>query len=119
MSLNPTGLAFAINSLQTGLVYAQIHSGAASDGTENIAVTGRQPVYWTVPDEGTFGLASPITFTGGPSYGTAYSVTLWDQETDGSMMGEIPFSGGDTTFNGDGQYQVTAIDFTMLASDGS
>jgi len=117
MALNPTGLAFAINSLQTGLVYAQIHSGSASDGTENIAVTGRQPVYWTVPSSGSFGLASPIIFTGGPSYGTAYSVTLWDQETDGSMMGEIPLSGGDATFNGDGQYQVTVIDFTMLAAD--
>lgn len=117
MALNPTGLAFAITSLQTGLVYAQIHSGAAGPGTDNIAVTGRQPVYWTVPSSGTFGLASPIKFTGGPSYGTAYSVTLWDQETEGTMMGEVIFSGGDTTFNGDGQYQVTAIDFTMTASD--
>ena len=117
MALNPTGLEFAINSLQTGLLYAQIHSGAASDGTENIAVTGRQPVYWTAPDEGAFGLASPLNFIGGPSYGDAYSITLWDQETEGTMMGEVIFSGGDTTFNGDGQYQVTAIDFTMTASD--
>ena len=118
MALNPTGLEFAVNSLQTGLVFAQIHSGAAGDGTDNIAVVGRQLVYWTVPDSGAFGLASPITFVGGPSYGTAYSVTLWDQETDGSMMGEILLTGGDTTFNGDGIYQVTAIDFTLLASDG-
>lgn len=117
MALNPTGLEFAINSLQMGLLYAQIHSGAAGDGTVNIAVVGRQQVYWTVPSSGTFGLASPLTFSGGPSYGAAYSVTLWDQETDGSMMGEIPLTGGDTTFNGDGVYLVTALDFTLTASD--
>lgn len=117
MALNPTGLEFAINSLQTGLLYAQIHSGSASDGTANIAVVGRQPIYWTTPSSGSFGLASPLVFSGGPSYGTAYSVTLWDQETDGSMMGEITLTGGDTTFNGDGVYQVTVIDFTLLASD--
>ena len=117
MALNPTGLEFAINSLQTGLVFAQIHSGAAGDGTVNIAVTGRQQVHWTVPSSGTFGLVSPLTFSGGPSYGTVYSVTLWDQETDGTMMGEIPLTGGDATFNGDGTYQVTAIDFTMIATD--
>ena len=118
MALNPTGLAFAINSLQTGLLYAQLHSNSASDGTQNIAVPGRQVVHWTEPDSGTFGLSSPLNFTGGESWGAVYSVTLWDAETDGTMMGEVLLTGGDTTFNGDGQYQVTAIDFTMTASDG-
>jgi len=103
--------------MQTSLLYAQLHSAAASDGTLNIVGDGRKAINWTVPAEGGFGLASPITFSGGASFGAVYSVTLWNAETDGDMLGEILLSNGDLTFNGNGEYQVTAIDFALVASD--
>lgn len=118
MPLNENGMVLLANTLQANLVFAQLHSSIAGDGTANIAVAGRQPVIWDTPDGvGDFGLISAINFTGGEPAGTVYSVTMWDAETPGTgiFYGEFPVI-GDSTFNLSGEYQVTAIDFTGTTS---
>lgn len=118
MPLNETGMLFLAGSLQTdALLFAQLHSGFAGDGTDNIALAGREPVHWDTPSgTGDFGLISAITFSGGTPGGDVYSVTLWDEETDGACHGEFPITSGDITFNLTGEYQITAIDATGTSS---
>lgn len=118
MPLNAAGMLFLANTLQTdALLFAQLHSGLAGDGTDNIAVPGRQPVDWDTPvGNGDFGLISAIDFTGGTPGGDVYSVTIWDAETDGSCHGEFPITDGDITFNLMGQFSITAIDATGASS---
>lgn len=111
MPLNDTGMALVASLLQETLLYAQLHSASAGDGGDNIALEGRQPVPWGTPDSGgDFGLASAITFTGGDPSSDIYSVTLWDEETDGICYGEYVLS-EDASFNADGEYHITALDF--------
>ena len=117
MPLNDTGLSLIATTLQSVLLFGQLHSGfAGSSSTDNIAVAGRQPIHWTAPDSsGNFGLISQMSFTAGPSGGPVFSVTLWDSETDGVPYAEC-FLGGDATFNIEGEYQVTAIDVTETST---
>lgn len=111
MPLNDIGMVFVATELQTKLMFAQLHSGiAGAFGTDNIAVAGRQLIHWTTP-AASFGLISVLSFIGGTPGGPAYSITLWDTETDGVYYGENPL-GGDNTFNAVGEFQVTAIDVT-------
>lgn len=117
MALNDDGLALAANALVASLAYAQLHSAAAgTSGTDNAYALERQPVTWNIPTTGDLSLASGIRFTGGTPNGTVYSVTLWDADADGTFYGEYPLS-GDLTFNGQGEFLVTAIDFTATSSD--
>lgn len=116
MPLNETGLTLQATTLQTVLLFAQLHSGLAGmSGMDNIAVAGRRPVHWTMPTNGDFGLISQIAYTAGTPNAAVYSVTLWDAETNGTYYGEYPLT-GDAAFNVFGEYQVTAIDFKGTAS---
>lgn len=117
MTLNAAGLALAGTALQTGLLYAQLHSAAAGGaGTSNVCSV-RVLVYWGPITAGAFTTLSAIKFTGGTPYGPVYSVSLWDSQTlgAGTFYGEYPLS-GDLVFNGQGEYQVTAINFTGTAT---
>lgn len=121
MALNADGLELAATALITNLVWAQLHSASAGvDGGDNICSLTRQAVHWDTPDGGDFGMSGAIRFTGGTPNGTVYSVSLWDtEEVDtGTFYGEYPLT-GDLTFNGQGEFQVTAIDFTGTSIDGS
>lgn len=110
MPFNENAMTVAANALRTTITHGQLHdSYAGANGLDNIAAS-RQPVEWTTPTGiGDFGLASASTFTGGEPFGSIYSITLWDAETDGTMYGEFPLE-NDLTFNSVGEYQVTAID---------
>lgn len=113
MPLNNRGMQLIATALQDTLTHAQLHSGpGGADGTDNVTTSGRQEINWSTPDSlGNFGLTSLINFTDGEINGVVTSVTLWDAETDGDVYGEWVLA-GDQTFGFDGQYQVTAIDFT-------
>jgi hypothetical protein len=114
--LNSAGTLLMADTLQETLLFAQLHSDIAGvDGTDNIAVAGRQPIVWGTPDsDGNFGLLSPLDFTDGEPDSGVYSITVWDTETDGACYGELPFGSGDLTFNAAGEYSVTVIDFTPI-----
>lgn len=111
MPLNDAAFTLAANCLQTGFLYAQLHTGAAGVlGTDNV-VSVRVPVFWGTIDGGDFSLLSPLRFFGGTPNGPVYSVSLWDAGTSGTFYGEYPLTDGDLTFNGEGAFQVTALDF--------
>lgn len=118
MPLNNAGLVLLATTLQETLLFAQLHDGLAGvDGTDAVAVAGRQATHWGVPaSSGEFGLVSAIDFAGGTPGGPVYSVTLWDTETEGLCFGEFPLT-GDATFNSMGSYQVTVIDWTILLDE--
>lgn len=120
MALNPAGLALAVNAVRNALLYAQLHTDSAGGtGTDNLAPSGRKAVFWTEPVAGSFSLASQITFQGTENTYNAHSVTFWDAETigTGNFYGEFILTGGDTTCNAQGEFKVTAIDFTVTATD--
>lgn len=113
MPLNDDGFNLAASALQTGMLFAQLHSAAAGlTYTDNVCPTGRKALLWSTPQAGDFGLRSALKFTGGDPGGPVYSVTLWDDEVEGTCYGEFVLTSGDTAFNGEGAYQITAIDFT-------
>ena len=120
MPLNNNALTALATTLQTILAFAQLHSGPAGMGAmNNVALPGRQAAHWGAPANA-FGLISAINFAGGLILaGTpAYSVTLWDAETEtGSShcFGEFVLS-ADTNFDLLGNFSVTAIDLTGTAS---
>lgn len=118
MPLNNNGLVHLANALQDVFLYGQLHSGLAGvTGVDNIATAGRVAVNWDVPDsDGKFRLISEIAFTGGVPDATVYSVTMWDDETAGLFYGEFVLT-GDNAFNGAGEYEVTALDFTGTSND--
>jgi hypothetical protein len=112
MPLNDTGMQLLADTLQANLLYGQLHDGlAGEDGTDNIVLPGREAAFWTTPvDLGDFGLISQMDFVGGTPGDPVYSVSLWDQPTDGTFYGEYVLT-GDSTFNIDGEFSVTAIDW--------
>lgn len=117
MPLNSTGLAAAAAAVQAELLYAQLHTAAAGVAyDENLSSVGRQPASWGVPVAGAFGLASQISFSGGVANEVVYSVTLWDAESDGTCLGEFVIT-GDGVFSADGSFAITAMDFTVTATD--
>ena len=115
MALNAAGLTLTASTLQANLLFAQLHTDTAGDGTANLSSVGRQPVAWTTAGT-TFGLASPVKYVSGVADEVVYSVTLWDDETDGSCFGEFVLD-GDGAFNSEGEFLITAIDFTATATD--
>lgn len=117
MPVNSAGLALTAATLRASLLYAQLHSGSAGvDGTSNIAIAARQPVTWTIISSTEFALLSQLEFVDGTPGGDAYSVTLWDAETDGNCYAECLLS-GDNAFNAEGKFLVTQIDFLATSSD--
>lgn len=117
MALNDGGVALLASALQGVTTYMQVHTAAAgTSGTDNIA-TPRLPIFWTSPSAGSWGLASPLRFISGPPSGVAYSVSLWDAESDGTFYGEYVLTSGDLVFNEQGEFLVTALDFNITASD--
>jgi hypothetical protein len=110
---NNTAMADAANALRTKYVYGQLHSAAAGgSGTSNVTSAARQSVTWTTPTgAGSFGLAAPISFTGGAASGAVYSITFWSASSGGTFGGEFILT-GDTNFNAGGSYNVTANDLT-------
>lgn len=116
MPLNDDGLTLMSNCLQAGLLYAQLHSASAGVSGTGSVCSVRMPVHWETPDGGEFGLISPLRFVAGTPNGAVYSVSLWDAEVDGTFYGEFVLT-GDLTFNGEGAFQVTAIDFVGTATD--
>ncbi len=118
MALNEVGLEALAALLRATLGYAQLHSaGAGVDGTDNICVTGRQPIVWGLSTNGSFGLQSPIRFIAGTPNSPVHSVTIWDSEMDGVFYGEYPLSDGDGQMNLEGEFIVTAIDFLASSTD--
>lgn len=117
MPINSNGLSLAALTWQS-YVYAQLHSGSAGiTNMDNLAVPGRVFITWTQPNAGSFGIQSALKFVSGTPGGAVHSITLWDAITDGNCVGEFLLTGGDSVFNGDGEFVVTAIDFTTSASD--
>lgn len=117
MPINSTGLSAAAVALQF-YGYAQLHSAAAGTTySDNLAVPARLPVAWTQPAAGNFGLLSALKFISGTPGGTVHSVTLWDAVSDGNCAGEFLLTGGDSAFNAEGEFQVTALDFVVTATD--
>lgn len=116
MPVNTAGLALTAATLRASLLYAQLHSASAGDGTSNIAIAARQPVTWSIISSTEFALLSQLEFTDGTPGGPAYSVTLWDAETDGNCYAECLLS-GDNVFNSEGKFLVTQIDFLATSTD--
>lgn len=117
MPINSAGLAATAYALQT-FGWAQLHSGAAGISyTDNLAVSVRVPIAWTQPAAGNFGLLSALKFVSGTPGGTTHSVTLWDSISGGTCAGEFVLTGGDSAFNAQGEFIVTAIDFTVTSTD--
>lgn len=118
MPINSTGLSAAALTLQQNFAFAQLHSGAAGeDYGSNLAVLARQQVSWSQPTTGSFGMRSALRFVGGTPGGTVHSITLWDAISDGNCGGEFLLTGGDSAFNPQGEFLLTAIDFTVTATD--
>lgn len=118
MALNSIGLEALSTLLRATLAFAQLHSaGAGANGTDNICVTGRQPIAWGLSSNGSFGLQSPIRFIAGLPNSPVHSVTIWDSEFDGVFYGEMPLSGGDGQTNLEGEFIVTALDFLASSTD--
>lgn len=117
MALNNAAMVVAANAIRGAAVYGQLHTGAAgSSGTSNLTTAARQAVSWsTATGAGSFGLSTPISFTGGASSGPVFSLTLWSATSGGTFYGEFPLT-GDDAFNSGGGYTVTAIDLTGSAS---
>lgn len=119
MPINSTGLSAAAIALQV-YNYAQLHSASAGTTySDNLAVLARVPVVWNQPAAGNFGLQSALKFVSGEPGSAAHSVTLWDAISDGTCAGEFLFTDGDSAFNAQGEFLVTAIDFTVTATDAS
>lgn len=118
MPLNNTAMVLGANAIKAVLGFAQLHSAAAGgSGTSNLTSAARQAATWTTPTgPGSFGLSTPIVFTGGAATGAIYSVTLWSASSGGTFYGEFPITSGDLTFNAAGVYTVTAIDLTGSAT---
>lgn len=118
MPINSTGLSAAAVAIQSTFVFAQLHSSAAgADFGSNIAIPARQQVSWNAPTAGNFGMRSALRFVGGTPGGTVHSITLWDAISDGNCGGEFLLTGGDSAFNPQGEFLLTAIDFTVTATD--
>ena len=108
--LNSAAMGVAATALKGAMLYAQLHSGPAGNGTANIAATTRQSVTWgTVTGTGNFGISSSLNFTGGTPGGPVYSVTLWSASTSGTCYGEFIIT-GDATLDGSGNYVLSALD---------
>lgn len=110
VGLTNAAMAVAADALQDVLLYAQLHSGPAGDGTANIACTTRKAITWgSVTGPGSFGLASSLNFTGGTAGGDVYSVTLWSASTSGVCYGEF-LTSGSAVLDGSGNYVLSSLD---------
>lgn len=107
--LNSNAMTLAADALKGAMLYAQLHSGPAGDGTANIAATTRKAVTWADGSPGSFGIASPLNFTGGSPNGDVYSVTLWSSATSGTYYGEF-LTSGSSTLDGSGNYVLSGLD---------
>lgn len=118
MALNVTALNALSTVLQTNMTYAQLHSASAGISfTDNIADPGRLPITWGTLSGGSFGMVSQARFMGGTPGGAVHSVTVWDSITDGECWGEFALSDGDSVFNAEGQFILTALDVVATAED--
>jgi hypothetical protein len=117
MGLNNSSMIEGANSIVALFNIMKLHSGPAGvNGTANLTTAAPKTPTWTTPTGlGNFSLAAQVSFTGGAPSGPVYSVTLWS--TDGTFRGEFPMAAtADPAFNGLGQYNVNAGDFTGVAS---
>jgi hypothetical protein len=117
MPFNNAMMVLVANQVIPQLNVIKLHSGpAGSSYTSNLTSAAPQAPTWTTPSGlGNFNLAAQVSFTGGAPSGVVYSVTLWS--TGGTCWGEFPMaSTADPAFNGLGQYNINAIDFTGVAT---
>lgn len=117
MPLNNAAMIAAATTLIADLNVMKLHSGSAgADGTANLTTAGAQTPTWTTPTGlGSFGLASPVSFSGGAPSGPVYSLSLWS--SGGVFQGEFRTAAtADPAFNGLGQYNVNFVDFNGTAT---
>ncbi len=110
--LNSAAMGVAATALKGVLLYAQLHSGpAGTAGTDNACTSERQSITWgTTTGAGSFTISSALNFTGGGAGNPVYSVTLWSASTSGTFYGELILA-GDATFDGSGNYVLSALSF--------
>lgn len=116
MPINNTLLNIGANAMRTAVTHASLHTATPDANGSNESSAGRKAITWTaVSGSGDFGLAADLDFTGGASSGPVAAVGLWSASVGGTFYGyAVPT--GDTTFNTDGEYTVTEIDFDGSAS---
>lgn len=103
-------MVIGANAMKAFMTHAQLHWAAAGEsGISNVTIAARQAIPWSVvADDGDFGLASALVFTGGAPGSVVYSMTIWSASAGGTFCGEFILS-GDQSFNASGQYRVDAI----------
>jgi len=117
MALNNPAMVVAANALRSAITHMQLHSGdPGAAGTSNVTSAARQAITWSAAtNDGDFGLASSVAFTGVAANGAATYVSLWSASTGGTWYGNFQLS-GDQTANAAGEYTVTALNLNGSAT---
>lgn len=117
MALANAAMIIAANALRTAITHAALHTGApGAAGTSNTTTAARQPITWSAAtNDGDFGLASALNFTGGAANGAVTYVSLWSAITAGTFYGDYAIT-GDATFNSAGEYTLTALNLNGSAT---
>lgn len=118
MALADAAMILAANGLRAGITHMQIHAGdPGAAGTANVAPgPARQPISWGAASaDGDFNLAATVAFTGGTAGAAASWISLWSALTGGTFLGRFALT-GDTTFNSNGEFSVTALPINGSAS---
>lgn len=110
MPLNNAAMVLGANGIRAGITKMKLHSGdPGSDGTANNTTAAAQTITWSAAtDDGDFGLASAVNFTGGEANGDVTHLSLWNTGLT-QNYGNFPLA-GDAAFNSEGEYTVTDLD---------
>lgn len=117
MPLNNTAMVAAANELRSIITHMQTHTAdPGANGTNNLTTAARQAITWSAAtNDGDFGLASTVNFTGIAANGACTYISLWSALNGGTHYGNFPLT-GDQTANSNGEYSVTQLDLNGSAS---
>jgi len=110
MALLDNILSIGAGAMRTAITHISLSTADPGTSTGiNQSSAARLPANWSaVTAGGDFSIASALNFTGGALGGNVTHACFWNALTAGTYYGSQALT-GDTTFNGAGEYTITAL----------
>lgn len=116
MGFNAALLEVGATAMRSAATHAQLHTGdPGAAGTSNLTTASRRPISWADTDDGDMDVTTPIAFTGGAANGAATHLSFWSGASGGTYYGSVSLGAG-TTFNAEGELNVTSISGTASST---
>lgn len=116
MALEDAVLDSAVDAVTSELTWISLHSADPGGTGANETSDARMMATWDSSSGGTAAINNaPLSFTG-PDSGAITHIGAWSAETMGVWKGSTPIV-GDTSFNANGDFDVTALTVVGTSSD--